>query len=203
MVFVPPCEVGDRADVEQLVEASESLAVELRSGGLDGLVALAVRIDERLVEVVSLFHLHEVAQLTEWRRLVLDPRRDVDVGDALGAPAVHLEEVVELGQPDRSIAAGLRQGVANLIGLVFEQVGDAQSLGLVGQVPHRPVGLHDLGVATLQHLGDVAGIDSIAGAQPVQLQVDGEERVHDLEVDLPGAVLEGARVREVLADLGQ
>jgi hypothetical protein len=32
-----------------------------------------LRIDERLVEVVTFFHLHEVAQLAERRRLVFDP----------------------------------------------------------------------------------------------------------------------------------
>ncbi len=40
-------------------------------------------------------------------------------------------------------------------------------------------------------------------AQPVELQVDGEQRVHQLEVDLPGATLERAGVNDVLADVGQ
>ena len=60
-----------------------------------------------------------------------------------------------------------------------------------------------LRVAALQHLGDVAGVDPVAGAQPVELQVDGQQRIHDLEVDLPRPVLKRAGVVEVLTDLGQ
>ena len=86
---------------------------------------------------------------------------------------------------------------------MLEQIGYAEPLGLVGEIPHRAVGLHDLRIAALQHLGDVAGVDPVSGAQPVELQVYRQQRVHDLEVDLPRPHLEGARVVEVLTDVGE
>ncbi len=86
---------------------------------------------------------------------------------------------------------------------MLEEGGDLEPLGLVGEVPHRAVGLHDLGVAALQHLGDRAGVDAVLGAHPVELEVDREQRVHDLEVDLPRAALERARVAHELAELGE
>ena len=156
-----------------------------------------------LLEVVGLVHRQEVADLAERGRRVLDPRRDVHVGDALGAPAVDLQEVVELREPDRRVAAGLGQAVADLLGLGVEQVGDAEPAGLGHQVPHRAVGLHDLRVTALEELRHVAGVDAVGGAQSVELEVDPEQRVHQLEVDLPRPPVERAGVGEELADVGQ
>ena len=82
-----------------------------------------------------------------------------------------------------------------------EDVGDAEPLGLVGEVPHRAIGLGDLVLATLEHLGDVARVDPVRGAHAVELEVQRQQRVHDLEVDLPRPLLEASGVQHVLAEL--
>ena len=65
VVFVPPREVRDLVDREQLVERAEHLAAQLRARGVDRLVALGTRRGRRLLEVVRLVHLEEVADLAE------------------------------------------------------------------------------------------------------------------------------------------
>lgn len=51
------------------------------------------------------------------------------------------------------------------------------------------------------HLGDLSRVDTHLGAGAVEADVVGDERVHDLEVDLEGTLVELARLAEVAAEL--
>jgi len=73
VLLVPPGEVGDLGDRQQLVERAQRLAAQLRPSLIDDLVALRLGGDEAGVEVVAFLGGDEVGELAQRRRVVLDP----------------------------------------------------------------------------------------------------------------------------------
>ena len=65
------------------------------------------------------------------------------------------------------------------------------------------VGLHDLRVARLDEPGDVGRVDPELGAQPAEPEVEGQQRVHHLEVDLERAAVEGPCLAQHQAEVCQ
>ena len=199
VVVLPPREVRRPAGGQAAVEELLLLQGEGGPGRVDGRLALLDgRVPGRLEVVVGVLQ-QERLDRPEGRGRVLDPARQRDVAGTFGAPAVDLEEVVELGQPGAGRAALGGQRGPYPVGLVR---GEGRlkpgRAGRAGQPPQLPVGLHDLGVVALQELTDLPRVQAEFGAHAVEADVVRQQRVHHLEVDLEGALVVLAGLDEVL-----
>ena len=118
VVVLPPREVRRPARGQAAVEELLLLQRQGGPGRVDGRLALLDGGVAGLLEVVVGVLQQERLDRAQRRGGVLDPARQRDVARALGAPAVDLQEVVELGQPGAGGAAVGGQRGADPVGLV-------------------------------------------------------------------------------------
>ena len=187
------------------VEARQVILGQPAADRGDRRLPLLHRRRQRSLEVVVLPPAQEAGDHRQRRSRILHPRRQRGVAHALGAPAVLGQELVQRAQPlrhrrlDRAPQGG---NCGRTLGAV-EDVRDRRSPRGDRQLPQRPVGLHDLRGGALEEAGDVAFVDADLDTRSSEREVVPDERIHQLEVDLPDPAMERPELGQVDPELVQ
>ena len=183
-------------------EALQAFGAQTGAHARERRVALLDRREPRGFEVVVGVLAEEGRQHRERGRRVLDPRSERGIAHALGPPAVLAQEVVEVLPPLGHVGISRRAEGPDGVG-TGEHLLDRGAARRGGQRPERAVGLHDPRVRALEELRDVGLVDTELDARGSEGEVVADQRVHELEVDLPHPTVERPELAEVDREVGQ
>src|ERR1700735_5556202 len=142
MIVVPPGEVGVLTRCQRLIEGATFLRRHLGARALDQRFALGDGRLQTMLERVGIVALQQRADDAEEAIWVLEPARETDIDNPVAAPAILLQECIELLRPDR----GCRRILEGLVDTARRDVGDEflhlRPARAVGKLPHRAVRFH-------------------------------------------------------------
>ena len=189
---------------QQLGEPTPLLLGDLGEEFLLGHFAVGGQTDALALEVEFAALLEELAHAHERRRGVFHPRGVDELAHALAAPAVFVEEHVEVFQPQPAGLGRFEEGLHLVRRIVQEDAVETHGLGLLAEAPQLLVDLEHLVVEAGEHpveLGiGVVDVEHLLH-HGFEEHVDAEDHIHEVEVDLPHAPVETEHVFQVVEHL--
>src|ERR1700733_15696226 len=200
MVIVPPRKICVLAGSERLIERTTFLGAHLAARLLDQALAFCDRRVQAAFEGIGIIALQKRLDDAKAAIRIFDPGRRTDIDNAVTAPAVFLQERIERRDP-----LGCRRVLLErLVNAAGRRIGDDfcchSAASGVGKLPHRAVRFHRLGFVTLQKLRNVGRGNAQFLAQAVKPEIVRGQRIHQVEMDFPGAHVKRARIDHELPD---